>query len=147
VAEGERIRFTAPDKEQRIRTGDFATVARIEPDLSVQLDNGKTVELDAEVAQHIDYGYTAESAANLAADRVILTGEAQQLAGLESNLARLNPSIRELSVYTSDTSQTLQMNRTTTAETLSKPVTNSVNLGKTEPSIAEAIVEELGLHL
>jgi len=39
------------------------------------------------------------------------------------------------------------MNRTTTAETLSKPVTNSVNLGKTEPSIAEAIVEELGLHL
>ena len=42
MAEGERIRFTAPDKENHIRTGDFATVERIEPDLSVRLDNGKS---------------------------------------------------------------------------------------------------------
>jgi hypothetical protein len=43
----------------------------------------------------IDYGYAVESARNIAADRVILTGEAPQLAGLESDLARLNASIRD----------------------------------------------------
>jgi conjugative relaxase-like TrwC/TraI family protein len=150
VAEGERIRFTAPDKEQHIRTGDFATVDGIEPDLSVRLDNGKTVELDAETAQHIDYGYVAESAANLAADSVILTGEATQIAGLEDDLARLNPNIRELSIYTSDASQALQIDLAQSpaaAETLSKSVADAASLKVAEPSIAEAIVEEIGLHL
>jgi hypothetical protein len=101
MAVGERIRFTAPEKDNHIRTGDFATVERTEPDLSVRLDSGKTVDLDLEAARHIDYGYAVESARNLAADRVILTGEAPQLAGLENDLARLNSGIRELSVYTS----------------------------------------------
>jgi hypothetical protein len=44
VAVGERIRFTASEKENHIRTGDFATVERIEPDLSARLDNGKSVD-------------------------------------------------------------------------------------------------------
>jgi conjugative relaxase-like TrwC/TraI family protein len=150
MAVGERIRFTAPEKENHIRTGDLATLERIEPDLSVRLDNGKAVELDAEAARHIDYGYAVESAANLAADRVILTGEAPQLAGLENDLARLNPSIRELSVYTSDASQVRQVElapQPAAAETLLKSLADGVNLGVAESSIAEAVIEEIGLHL
>lgn len=150
MAIGERIRFTSSEKDNHIRTGDFATVERIEPDLTVQLDNGKTVELDAEAAQHMDYGYAAESAANLAADRVILTGEAQQFAGLENDLARLNPNLRELSVYTSDASQALKVELAqspATAETLSKSLADAANLDIAKPSIAEAVIEEIGLHL
>jgi hypothetical protein len=128
MAEGERIRFTAPEKQDHIRSGDFATVERIEPDLSARLDGGKTVELDTETAQHIEYGYAVESA-----DRVILTGEAAQLAGLENDLARLNPSIRELSVYTSETMQAFQ------AELAKNPVAAH--------SLAESIIEEIGLRL
>jgi len=150
MAVGERIRFTAPEKDNHIRTGDFATVERTEPDLSVRLDSGKTVDLDLEAARHIDYGYAVESARNLAADRVILTGEAPQLAGLENDLARLNSGIRELSVYTSDASQSLQVDLAQSpaaAETLSKSLAETTNLGIAEPSIAEAIIEEIGLHL
>jgi conjugative relaxase-like TrwC/TraI family protein len=150
MAVGERIRFTAPENDNHIRTGTFATVERIEPDLSVRLDNGKAVELVAGTAQHIDYGYAVESARNIAADRVILTGEVTQLAGLEDDLARLNPSIRELSVYTSDASQALQVELAqspTAADTLSKSLSGAANLGVAEPSIAEAIIEEIGLHL
>ena len=150
VAVGERIRFIAPDKEKHIRTGDFATVERIDPDLAVRLDNGKAVDFDTEAAHHIDYGYAVESAANLAADRVILTGEAPQLAGLENDLVRLNPSIRELSVYTSNASHALQVDiaqQSTAVETLSKSVADNANLGISESSIAEAIMEEIGLHL
>lgn len=67
-----------PDVEIHFRTGDFATVERIEPVHSVRLDNGKTVDLDSETARHIDYG------------------EAAQLAGLEDDLARLNPASANL---------------------------------------------------
>jgi hypothetical protein len=145
VAVGERIRFTASEKEDHIRTGDFATVERIEPDFSVRLDNGKTVDLDAEAARHIDYGYTVGTAGNLAADRVILTGEAPQLASLEDDLARLNRSIHELSVYTSEATQALQVELAQSpaaVETLSKSLTDTANLG-----LAESIIEEIGLHL
>ena len=150
IAVEERIRFTASEKENHIRTGDFATVERIERDLSVRLDNRKTVELDAESARHIEYGYAVESTGNLAADRVILTGEAPQLAGLENDLARLNPSIRELSVYTSDTSQALQVELAQSPaadETLSRSLVETTNLGVAESSLAETIIEEIGLHL
>jgi len=150
MAVGERIRFTAPENDINIRTGDFATVERIEPDLSVRLNNGKSVDLDTEAAKHIEYGYSVESAGNLAADRVILTGEAAQLAGLEEDLARLNPTIRELSIYTSNASQALHVELAQSpaaAETLSKSLADIVNPGVAEPSLAEAIVEEIGLHL
>jgi hypothetical protein len=133
-----------------IRIGDFATVERIDPDLSVRLDNGKSVDLNAEAARHIDYGYAIETAGNLAADRVILTGEATLLAGLEDNLARLNPNIRELSVYTSDASQALQVELAqspATVEALSKPLAGATNLGIVESSLPEIIIEEIGLHL
>ncbi len=150
VAVGERIRFTASEKENHIRAGDFATVERIEPDLSVGLDNGKTVDLDVEAAHHIDYGYAIETTAHLAADRVILTGEAPQLAGIENDLARLNPNIRELSVYNSDATQAIQVELAQThaaAETLSKSVAGTENLGIAKPSNTEAVIEEIGLHL
>jgi hypothetical protein len=150
VAVGERILFTASEKDNHIRTGHFATVERIEPDLSVRLDNGKSVDLDAEATRHLDYGYAVETAGNLAADRVILTGEAAQLAGLEDDLARLNPSIRELSVYTSDASQRFQVElaqQPVATESLSKSLADTASLDAAKPSIAETIIEEIGLHL
>jgi hypothetical protein len=106
---GERIQFTAPDRENRIRSGDFATVERIGDDntLSVRLDNGKAVELDPEKARHIDYGYTVETAKHLYADRILLTGESGQLAEQQSALAKLNPSVHDLAIYTSDSTNLL----------------------------------------
>ncbi len=150
MAVGEHIRFTASEKNNHIRTGVFATVKRIEPDLSVRLDNGKTVDLDAETAQHIDYGYAVESAGNIAVERVILTGETPQLAGLEDNLAHLHSNIRELAIYTSDATQALRIelaHQPAMAEALSKPLAGAANLGIVESSLPETIIEEIGLHL
>ncbi len=144
---GERIRFTASEKDNHIHTGDLATVERIKPDLSVQLDNGKSVNLDAEAVRHIDYGYAVETAGNIAADRVILTGEATQLASLGDDLARLNPGIRELAIYTSGAAQSFQVEfaqQPVVTEALSKPLAGAANLGIAESSLLETIVEEIG---
>ncbi|RZU34613.1 MobF family relaxase [Edaphobacter modestus] len=112
LAAGDRIQFTAPDRENRIRSGDFATIDRIAEDnaLSVRLDNGKTVELNPEKARHIDYGYTVERAKNLSADRVLLTGESGQLAEQQAALTKLNPNIRDFAIYTSDSTNLLHRN-------------------------------------
>ena len=101
---GERIQLTESDRVANIRSGDFATVERIGQDnaLSVRLDNGKSVELDKDVAQHIEFGYAVETAQRSAVDRVLITGDASQLAQQQEALTRLSPDIRDLSLYTSD---------------------------------------------
>jgi len=104
LAVGERIRLTAADQEQHIRSGDFAGVERIGEDnaLSVRLDNGRSAELDSELAMHVEYGYAVETAPHGSVDRVLISGEASELAKHGQNLARLSPSTRDIAVYTSD---------------------------------------------
>ncbi len=104
LAVGERIRFTESDGNARVRTGHFATVERIGANngLSVRLDNGKSIELSPDSAQHIEYGYAVETAQRVAVDRVLVTGEASQLAQQQEALTRLSPQVRYLALYTSD---------------------------------------------
>ncbi|HEX4023064.1 MAG TPA: ATP-binding domain-containing protein, partial [Acidobacteriaceae bacterium] len=106
LAVGERILFTASDREAHIRSGDFATVERIGEDkmLSVRLDSGKTVKLDCDEARHIEYGYVVGTAQHVSVDRILVTGGAQQLARQREVLTHLSPHIRDLALYTSDSS-------------------------------------------
>jgi hypothetical protein len=109
LAVGDRITFTAPDRNNRIRSGDFATLERVGDNnaLTVRMDNGREVTLDPEKARHIDYGYAVETAKRLSADRIVLTGDSAQLAEQQAALTKLNPKIRDLAIYTSDSTNTL----------------------------------------
>jgi molybdopterin-guanine dinucleotide biosynthesis protein len=104
LAVSERIRLTASDRTAHLRSGDFGTVECIGEDyaLSVRLDNGKLVELDAHKARHIEYGYAVETAQRTAAAHVLVTGDASQLAQQHESLERLSPHIRDLNQYTTD---------------------------------------------
>jgi conjugative relaxase-like TrwC/TraI family protein len=104
IAVGERLVFTRSDRDAHVRSGDFATVERVRLSnaLVLRLDNGKSVELDAGQARHIDYGYAVDSAPHTAADRVLVTGDASQLAQQQVALERLPSHLRDLTIYTSD---------------------------------------------
>ncbi len=104
VAVGERIRFTASDRDAPIRSGDFATVEQIKEDnaLSVRLDNGKSIELGPDRARHIEYGYAVETAQGASTDRILVTGDASQLTQRQEAFARLSSHARDLALYTSD---------------------------------------------
>jgi conjugative relaxase-like TrwC/TraI family protein len=104
VAVGERIRLTASDREAIARSGDFGTVERIGEDnaLSVRLDNGRSVQLHADQARHIEYGYTAEIAPRAAVDRVLVTSDASELTQQQEAFTHLSLHTRDLSLYTSD---------------------------------------------
>jgi hypothetical protein len=54
------------------------------------------------MARHIEYGYVVETAQPAAADRVLVTGDASQLAKQPEALTRLSPRTRDLFLYTSD---------------------------------------------
>jgi conjugative relaxase-like TrwC/TraI family protein len=97
VAVGERIQFTAALNEHGIRNRDFATVEWIAGDnnLSIHLDNGKTVELKPDQSRHMEYGYAVANAKGISANRVILTGAAM------ADLAPLSHASRDVAVYIS----------------------------------------------
>jgi hypothetical protein len=97
LAAGERIQFTSVMNEYGIRNRDLATVERIAEDnsLTVRLDNGKIVELNADQARHMEYGYAVANVKGVSADRVILTEAAMP------DLAALSQASRDVAVYTS----------------------------------------------
>ena len=104
LAVGERITFTTTDRAAHIRSGGSATVEKIGEDgtYAVRMDNGKSVELTSDQAQHIEYGYAVDTMSRTAADRVLVTGNAPQLAEQQEAFARLSPHLRDLAIYTSD---------------------------------------------
>jgi hypothetical protein len=106
LAQGERIQFTAANPELRIRAGSLATVEKIGEDsaITVRLDNGNAVHLDAEQSRYIDYGYVVENARQVSADRILVTGSSNQIAAQQEALTRLSPHLRDLAIYTSDDS-------------------------------------------
>jgi conjugative relaxase-like TrwC/TraI family protein len=104
LAEGERIQITRSEWDQGIRAGNLATIEQIHGDggISVKVDSGASLQLTPEQAQHVDYGYAIESIKHLAVDRVILSGETEQITAQREELSELPANLHELTVYTSD---------------------------------------------
>jgi len=75
-AVGDRLSFTAPSKELGVANRDLGTLQRIDKDsqLSVKMDNGKTVNFDGNQMRHFDHGYavTSHSSQGLTAERVMV---------------------------------------------------------------------------
>ncbi len=152
LAVGDRIAFTASDRESRIRSGAFATLERIGVNnaFTVRMEHGREVTLDAEKAKHIDYGYTVEKANKLSADRIVLTGDSSQLAEQQAALTKLNPKIRDLAIYTSDSTNVLHKDHSIAYESLltKEKISNAPNLGNlSEPSSPAIEIEGYGIGL
>ena len=148
LALGERITLTASDRDAHIRSGDFATVERIGEDnaLSVRLDSGRSVELDSHNARHIEYGYAVETAQRGSVDRVLVIGDASQLAQQQEVLTRLSPHIRDIALYTSD-SRELAAERITPGieKGLSLDGISSGAASSSTPSVSQIEVEGFGI--
>jgi conjugative relaxase-like TrwC/TraI family protein len=73
---GDRLSFTAPSKALGVANRDLGTVQQIGDDgqLTVKMDNGKSVSFDANTMPHVDHGYavTSHSSQGLTADRVLV---------------------------------------------------------------------------
>ena len=76
---GERIQFTAPQKQLGIANRELGSIEKIAPEgrISLRLEDGRKIEFNALVHPHFDYGYavTSHSAQGLTADRVLVNAD------------------------------------------------------------------------
>jgi len=73
---GDRIQFTAPANDLKIANRELGVIAGIDDAgrLSMQLDSGRSIEIDPTKHPHLDYGYsmTSHSSQGQTADRVLI---------------------------------------------------------------------------
>ena len=73
---GDRLQFTAPNRELRVANRDLGTIEQISRDgqFAVRMDNGKTVSFDGDQMLHFDHGYavTSHSSQGLTAECVLV---------------------------------------------------------------------------
>ena len=73
---GDRIQFTAPNKDEHIANRQLGTIEQIDADgnLQIRLDSGREVDLNLRDHPHLDYGYavTSHSGQGATADRVLV---------------------------------------------------------------------------
>jgi conjugative relaxase-like TrwC/TraI family protein len=73
---GDRIQFTAPDKQLQVANRDLAIINAISPhgEISARLDDGRTVVFSNRDNRHFDHGYavTSHSSQGLTSDRVLV---------------------------------------------------------------------------
>ena len=73
---GDRIQFTAPNRELKIANRELGTVENIAPDgaMRLKLDNGRSMDYEPQHHPHLDHGYaiTSHSSQGQTAERVLI---------------------------------------------------------------------------
>ncbi len=81
-AQGDRVQFTAPNREQHIANRELGTIEKIEANgnLRLRMDSGRRVTFKVKENPHLDYGYavTSHSSQGQTADRVLVHVDTEQ---------------------------------------------------------------------
>ena len=81
-AQGDRVQFTAPNRERQIANRELGTIEKIDDggNLQLRLDSGRTVAFNFKENPHLDYGYavTSHSSQGQTADRVLVHVDTEQ---------------------------------------------------------------------
>ena len=81
-SEGDRVQFTAPDREHKIANRELGTIEHIDErgNVGVKLDSGREVHFNARENPHLDHGYavTSHSSQGATADRVLIHVDSEQ---------------------------------------------------------------------
>jgi ATP-dependent exoDNAse (exonuclease V) alpha subunit len=75
-SEGDRIQFTAPNRDQHVANRELGTIEKVEAsgNLQIRLDAGRAIAFNIRENPHLDYGYavTSHSSQGQNADRVLI---------------------------------------------------------------------------
>jgi conjugative relaxase-like TrwC/TraI family protein len=124
LAKGDRVQFTAPNREQHIANRELGTIEQIDArgNLQVRLDSGRTVTFNIRENRHLDHGYavTSHSSQGQTADRVLIhidTSQAgEKLVNRRLAYVAVSRGRYDAQVYTND--------KTRLAEQLSRDVSH-----------------------
>jgi ATP-dependent exoDNAse (exonuclease V) alpha subunit len=107
-AVGDRLQFTAPNRELGVANRDLATVEQIKDgQLAVRMDNGKAVSFDPNQMRHFDHGYavTSHSSQGLTAERVLVNIDSNvhpELINSRFAYVSVSRASHDAQIYTND---------------------------------------------
>jgi len=106
---GERIQFTAPDKQLGVANRELGTIERIDMggNIALRLEDGRAIQFNASEHPHFDHGYavTSHSSQGLTADRVLInvdTGANPQLLNSRFAYVAVSRASIDAEIYTDD---------------------------------------------
>jgi conjugative relaxase-like TrwC/TraI family protein len=106
---GDRIQFTAPDKQLGVANRDLAIIESITSNglISARLDSGRQVEFNAAEHRHFDHGYavTSHSAQSLTAERVLVHADTSvhpDLLNSRFGYVSVSRASQEVLIFTND---------------------------------------------
>jgi ATP-dependent exoDNAse (exonuclease V) alpha subunit len=121
---GDRIQFTAPDKQLRVTNRDLAVIEFIAPDgrIAARSDDNRLIEFNAAEHRHFEYGYavTSHSAQGLTAERVLIhadTGIHPDLLSSRFGYVSVSRASHEARIFTDDMARLSQLLSTEISKT------------------------------
>jgi ATP-dependent exoDNAse (exonuclease V) alpha subunit len=143
-SEGDRVQFTAPNRERHIANRELGTIEKIDGsgNLQLRLDSGRTVAFNITENPHLDYGYavTSHSSQGQTADRVLVHVNTEQagekLVNRRLAYVAVSRGRYDAQVYTNDKGQLAdQLSRDVSHRTAIEPSRESVSSAhEIEPS-------------
>jgi conjugative relaxase-like TrwC/TraI family protein len=140
---GDRIQFTAPDKQLGVANRDLAVIESIAPDgrISAKLDDSRQIEFNAADHRHFDHGYavTSHSSQGLTSERVLVnmdTGVHPELINNRFAYVSVSRASHNAQIFTNDAA--------TLAERLSRDVSkaSAIDFGQRRNPVPNAELEQ-----
>jgi conjugative relaxase-like TrwC/TraI family protein len=151
-SQGDRVQFTAPNRDQHIANRELATIDKIDDsgNLQLRLESGRTVAFNIKENPHLDYGYavTSHSSQGQTADRVLVHVDTEQagekLVNRRLAYVALSRGRYDARLYTNDkTHLTEQLSRDVSHRSAIEPSRESApSAQKIEPPFARRQVQE-----
>jgi len=112
-AKGDRVQFTAPNRQQHIANRELGTIEQIDVrgNLQIRLDSGRMADFNIRENRHLDHGYavTSHSSQGQTADRVLVHVDTEQAAEKLVNrrfaYVAISRGRYDAQIYTNDKSQ------------------------------------------
>ena len=112
-SEGDRVQFTAPNRQQRIANRELGTIEKMDArgNLEIRLDSGHAVTFNIRENRHLDHGYavTSHSSQGQTADSVLVHVDTEQIGEkiVNQRLAyvAISRGRHDAQIYTNDKAQ------------------------------------------
>jgi conjugative relaxase-like TrwC/TraI family protein len=141
-SEGDRVQFTAPNRDQKIANREQGSVERVDAagNFRIRLDSGRAVSFNIRENPHLDHGYavTSHSSQGQTADRVLIhvnTAQAgEKLVNRRLAYVAISRGRYDAQIYTNDKTQLAEgLGRDVSSRSAIEPSTEVVSSAPKEP--------------
>jgi ATP-dependent exoDNAse (exonuclease V) alpha subunit len=144
-SKGERVQFTAPNKELGVANRELATIESSDRagNLRLKLESGRAVEFNVEKNPHLDYGYavTSHSSQGQTADRVLIhidTSQAsEKLVNRRLAYVAVSRGRHDAQIYTNDGLELREALSRDVSKTTALEVEGQLQRGNTQRAMAQ----------